>query len=55
MSICTEFIWKSSYRGSCKYVGDDEYNNWEVNLDKLIHSRELASEYTSLSLKGRMI
>ena len=26
-----------------------------VNLDKLIHSRELASEYTSLSLKGRMI
>ena len=23
-----------------------------VNLDKLIHSRELASEYTSLSLKG---
>ena len=26
-----------------------------VNLDKLIHSRELASKYTSLSLKGRMI
>ena len=26
-----------------------------VNLDKLIESRELASEYTSLSLKGRMI
>ena len=26
-----------------------------VNLDKLIHSRELASEYTSLLLKGRMI
>jgi hydroxymethylglutaryl-CoA lyase len=26
-----------------------------VNLDKLIHSRELASEYTSLSLKGRLI
>ncbi len=26
-----------------------------VNLDELIHSRELASEYTSLSLKGRMI
>ena len=26
-----------------------------VDLDKLIHSRELASEYTSLSLKGRMI
>lgn len=26
-----------------------------VNLDKLIHSRELASEYTSLSLEGRMI
>ena len=26
-----------------------------VNLDKLIKSRELASEYTSLSLKGRMI
>ncbi len=26
-----------------------------VNLDKLIHSRELVSEYTSLSLKGRMI
>ena len=26
-----------------------------VNLDKLIRSRELASEYTSLSLKGRMI
>ena len=26
-----------------------------VNLDKLINSRELASEYTSLSLKGRMI
>ena len=26
-----------------------------VNLDKLIQSRELASEYTSLSLKGRMI
>jgi hydroxymethylglutaryl-CoA lyase len=26
-----------------------------VNLDKLILSRELASEYTSLSLKGRMI
>ncbi|MEK9903126.1 MAG: hydroxymethylglutaryl-CoA lyase [Gammaproteobacteria bacterium] len=26
-----------------------------VNLDKLIHSRELISEYTSLSLKGRMI
>ena len=26
-----------------------------VNLDKLIRSRELASEYTRLSLKGRMI
>ena len=26
-----------------------------VNLDKLIYSRELASKYTSLSLKGRMI
>ena len=26
-----------------------------VNLDKLIHSRELASKYTSLPLKGRMI
>ena len=26
-----------------------------VNLDKLIHSRELASEYTGLLLKGRMI
>ena len=26
-----------------------------VNLDKLIHSRELASKYTSLQLKGRMI
>ena len=26
-----------------------------INLDKLILSRELASEYTSLSLKGRMI
>ena len=26
-----------------------------VNLDKLIESRELASEYTNLSLKGRMI
>ena len=26
-----------------------------VNLDKLIESRELASEYTCLSLKGRMI
>mgnify|MGYP001346584020 FL=1 len=26
-----------------------------VNLDKLIESRELASEYNSLSLKGRMI
>ena len=26
-----------------------------VNLDKLIQSRELASKYTSLSLKGRMI
>ena len=26
-----------------------------VNLDKLIESRELASEYTSLSLKGRII
>ena len=25
-----------------------------VNLDKLIHSRELASKYTSLPLKGRM-
>ncbi len=29
--------------------------NTGVNLDKLIQSRELASEYTSLSLKGRMI
>ena len=29
--------------------------NTGVNLDKLIHSRELASEYTGLSLKGRMI
>ncbi len=26
-----------------------------VNLDKLIYSRELASKYTNLSLKGRMI
>ena len=26
-----------------------------VNLDKLIHSRELASKYTGLPLKGRMI